>query len=164
MVAEPDNGERMYRLLQVPPEASAQQIRRAYRRLAHDMHPDTNPEDPEASRRFREITEAYELLSSPERRASYDRQRGPTKAPRPWPTRTDVGVSPVPGAARHAGWVATSGPTFIGAGPVSVGPVPLIAGPVRVTPPRGTTDDHAPATARDIARLLAAIWASRRRL
>ena len=73
----------MYRRLQVTPEATAQQIRRAYRRLAHDVHPDANPEDPQASRRFQEITEAYEILSSPERRAVYDQARqytGTTRA------------------------------------------------------------------------------------
>ncbi|HEV2369102.1 MAG TPA: J domain-containing protein [Acidimicrobiales bacterium] len=81
MTDDLSNGDRMYRRLQVPPEASAQQIRRSYRRLAHEIHPDTHPDDPEASRRFREITEAYDILGSPERRATYDRARRSSAPP-----------------------------------------------------------------------------------
>src|SRR5579862_2762748 len=77
MPSDPSSGDRMYRRLDVAPEASAEQIGRAYRRLAHDLHPDTHPEKPDAATRFREITEAYEILSDPARRARYDRSRQP---------------------------------------------------------------------------------------
>ena len=61
-----------YELLEVPRDASAEDIKRAYRRLARELHPDTNP-DPAATDRFKEITVAYEVLSDPEKRQRYDR-------------------------------------------------------------------------------------------
>jgi molecular chaperone DnaJ len=61
-----------YALLEVPRDASADDIKRAYRRLARQLHPDTNP-DPAAEERFKEITVAYEVLSDPEKRQRYDR-------------------------------------------------------------------------------------------
>ena len=62
----------LYARLEVDPLASHEQIVAAYRRLAHRVHPDAHPDDPEAPRRFREITEAYVMLSDPARRAGYD--------------------------------------------------------------------------------------------
>lgn len=62
-----------YAVLGVPPEASREQIKRRFRNLARDSHPDANPGDPEAEARFRDIAEAYEVLSDPQRRAAYDR-------------------------------------------------------------------------------------------
>jgi len=70
-----------YRVLQVAPDASNEEIKRAYRRLAREHHPDVNPGDGEAERRFKEINEAYQVLSDPESRRAYDR-RG-QRAPRP---------------------------------------------------------------------------------
>ena len=52
--------------LEVSPGASHDEIARAYRRLAHDAHPDAHPGDPDTARRVREITEAYEVLGNPE--------------------------------------------------------------------------------------------------
>jgi hypothetical protein len=128
------DGEGLYRLLNVPPGASRAEISRAYRRLAQATHPDTHPDDADAPGRFLAITEAYEILSDPQRRGRYDRD-----PPRP--------VSPLPGQAagpkpaRPAGPVpavaflepgAPVGPTVIGApstGPS--GPTPLVVGPLR---------------------------------
>jgi len=62
-----------YEALGVPRDASQEEIKRAFRRLARETHPDANPGDPAAEARFREIAEAYEVLSDPRRRASYDR-------------------------------------------------------------------------------------------
>ncbi|MCB0996192.1 MAG: molecular chaperone DnaJ [Acidimicrobiales bacterium] len=62
-----------YELLGVSRSASAEDIKRAYRRKAREAHPDANPDDPTAEDRFKEIARAYEVLSDPERRASYDR-------------------------------------------------------------------------------------------
>lgn len=62
-----------YELLGVARGASSEEIKRQFRKLARQTHPDANPGDPEAEARFREIAEAYEVLSDPERRARYDR-------------------------------------------------------------------------------------------
>jgi len=62
-----------YKVLGVERTASAEDIRTAYRRLAKQWHPDTNPDKPEAEARFKAISAAYALLSDPEQRARYDR-------------------------------------------------------------------------------------------
>lgn len=62
-----------YDVLGVSRDATAEEIKKAFRRLARDTHPDANPDDPQAEARFREIAEAYEVLSDPNRRAAYDR-------------------------------------------------------------------------------------------
>jgi len=62
-----------YEILGVPRDADAEAIKRAYRKLALRYHPDRNPDDPQAAERFREATEAYEVLRDPEKRARYDR-------------------------------------------------------------------------------------------
>ncbi len=61
-----------YEVLGVPRGASESEIKKAYRRLARDHHPDANPGDPGAEERFKELTEAYEVLSSREARQAYD--------------------------------------------------------------------------------------------
>ena len=71
-----------YETLGVPPDATAAQIKKAYRRQARKYHPDSNPGDPDAEARFKEVTRAYEVLSDPDRRARYDRT-GDTSAPAP---------------------------------------------------------------------------------
>lgn len=62
-----------YEILGVERNASLDQIKRAFRRLARRYHPDVNPDDPGAEARFREIAEAYSVLGDPDRRAEYDR-------------------------------------------------------------------------------------------
>jgi molecular chaperone DnaJ len=62
-----------YEVLGVSREATQEEIKRAYRRLAHQYHPDKNPGDKSSEERFKELSEAYEVLSSPEKRAAYDR-------------------------------------------------------------------------------------------
>jgi DnaJ-class molecular chaperone len=52
-----------YRVLGLDPDASADEIRQAYRRKAHEFHPDRNPEDPRAEERFKKLSEAYQILT-----------------------------------------------------------------------------------------------------
>ncbi|HUI03137.1 MAG TPA: molecular chaperone DnaJ [Acidimicrobiales bacterium] len=62
-----------YALLGVGPDASDEDIKRAYRRMARELHPDSTGGDSAAEARFKEVTRAYEVLRDPERRARYDR-------------------------------------------------------------------------------------------
>lgn len=62
-----------YDILGVSRGASSDEIKKAYRKLAHQYHPDKNPGDRSAEERFKEISEAYEILGHPEKRQAYDR-------------------------------------------------------------------------------------------
>ena len=73
-------GRDYYEVLGVSPQATAEEIKQAYRRLARESHPDRNPDDPGAEERFKELAAAYEVLSDAERRANYDRY-GTAEAP-----------------------------------------------------------------------------------
>lgn len=62
-----------YAILGVSERATADEIRKAYRKLAKELHPDARPDDKAAEERFKEVTQAFKLLSDPEQRARYDR-------------------------------------------------------------------------------------------
>src|SRR6266498_184311 len=62
-----------YKILGVDRKASEDEIRKAYRKLAMQYHPDRNPNDKQAEDRFKEINEAYQVLSDQKKRAYYDR-------------------------------------------------------------------------------------------
>src|SRR6201987_190681 len=62
-----------YEVLGVARDASEQQIKKSFRTLARELHPDVNAHDPDAEEKFKEAAEAYEILSDADRRALYDR-------------------------------------------------------------------------------------------
>src|SRR5437660_2946886 len=83
-----------YEVLGVKPDASADDIRKAYRKLAKQFHPDLNPGKPEAEARFKAVSAAYDLISDPEKRGRYDRGEmgGRDAAP---PARQSTGTPPL---------------------------------------------------------------------
>ena len=73
MAGRPD----YYKILGVGKNASDEEIKKAYRKLARQYHPDRNPGDKKAEERFKEISQAHDVLSDPEKRKTYDRGQGP---------------------------------------------------------------------------------------
>jgi molecular chaperone DnaJ len=72
-MARPATPRDPYEVLGVPRSADDAQIKKAFRTLARELHPDVNTDDPLAEEKFKEAAEAYEILSDPDRRATYDR-------------------------------------------------------------------------------------------
>ncbi|MGA7874153.1 MAG: DnaJ domain-containing protein [Desulfoferrobacter sp.] len=64
-----------YKTLGVPTDASTEEIKKVYRKLALETHPDRNPDDPTAEERFKKISEAYGVLTDSQKRAQYDQYR-----------------------------------------------------------------------------------------
>lgn len=62
----------LYQVLGIPRTATAEEIKKAYRKLARKHHPDLNPNNTDAKKKFQEINEANEVLSDPESRKKYD--------------------------------------------------------------------------------------------
>jgi molecular chaperone DnaJ len=76
MAARPDH----YKTLGVDKKASAEEIKKAYRKLARQYHPDRNPGDKQAEERFKEVSQAHDVLGDPEKRKQYDSGTGPFAA------------------------------------------------------------------------------------
>ena len=68
-----------YKILGVKPDASEADIKKAFRKLAKDNHPDAHPGDKKAEARFKEVSQAHEVLSKPEKRKQYDQMREAAK-------------------------------------------------------------------------------------
>src|SRR4051794_38824986 len=62
-----------YGVLGVDRKATTEEIKKAYRKLARQYHPDRNPDDPKAEERFKEIQSAYDIVGDPDKRKQYDR-------------------------------------------------------------------------------------------
>lgn len=98
-----------YEVLGVPRSATREDIQRAYRRLARTYHPDLNP-DPAAAERFKEITEAYNVLSDPQQRRRYDafgeqfRQVPEDVDPEEWRARQRAREREAAGGGRRGAW------------------------------------------------------------
>ena len=71
----------LYEILGVQSDADAVTLKRRYRELARELHPDKTGGDPKKERRFKEVAAAYAILSDPSRRSAYDRERGSGKVP-----------------------------------------------------------------------------------
>lgn len=68
-----------YKILGVAETADVDHIKKAYRKLVKECHPDTHPGDTKAEERFKQLSEAYAVLSDEEKRDKYDRERGARK-------------------------------------------------------------------------------------
>jgi curved DNA-binding protein CbpA len=118
----------LYELLGVPRGASGEEITRAWRRRAAAEHPDRQPRDAAAPARFRALTEAYQVLGDPARRAAYDRTRG--NQPGPGAAAAESPAAGAPARRPHGNSVPV---TVRRAGRVPQ--APLRAGPVWVEIP-----------------------------
>jgi molecular chaperone DnaJ len=81
----------LYESLGVPKNASQDEIKKAYRKLVRQYHPDKNPGDAAAEARFKELQAAYDILSDPEKRKQYDTFGSANGRPGPGPTNFDFG-------------------------------------------------------------------------
>src|SRR6478672_1979492 len=63
----------LYQQLGIKRGASEAEVKKAYRKLAKELHPDRNKDNPKAAERFSKVTQAYDILSDKDRRAKYDR-------------------------------------------------------------------------------------------
>src|SRR5258705_10788980 len=73
MATRPD----YYKTLGVDKKASPEEIKKAYRKLARKYHPDRNPDDKQAEERFKEVSQAHDVLGDPDKRKQYDTGTGP---------------------------------------------------------------------------------------
>ena len=64
--------EDYYQILNIKRDASPEEIKKAYRKLARKYHPDVNPGDKQSEERFKKISQAYDVLSDPKKREIYD--------------------------------------------------------------------------------------------
>ena len=95
-----------YAVLGVSKDASAAEIKKAYRKLAQKHHPDANKGDKAAEERFKEVGQAYGVLSDPKKRAEYDEARRGSRRSRPRTRRSRAAGGPR--RTRPASWGRTA--------------------------------------------------------
>lgn len=82
MARRPKEFKDYYSILKVSPDSTQEELKKSFRKLAFELHPDHNPNDPEGEERFKEVTEAYGVLSDPLKKKEYDRFRSDFQAGR----------------------------------------------------------------------------------
>jgi DnaJ-class molecular chaperone len=103
-----------YDVLQIDPKATPDEIKRAFRRLSMDLHPDKNGNSEESKRAFQEINEAYNVLSDPEKRGTYD-----------FELQMGIGGHRMHNMHHHMGGMGPMGMGPMGMGPMGMGINPL---------------------------------------
>jgi curved DNA-binding protein len=95
-----EKGRNYYQILGVSRSATNEEIKKSFRKLARQYHPDVNPDDRQAEEKFKDINEAYDVLSDEAKRADYDALLSgrPNRRPRPSPPRSNAsyGTAPPP--------------------------------------------------------------------
>lgn len=99
-----------YEILGVPRSASADEVKKAYRKLAKQYHPDRNPGDKAAEARFKEVQSAYDILGEPEKRKAYDQWGHAGVGTGGPPPGGNAGWRAGPGGQRVYTWRAGGGP------------------------------------------------------
>src|SRR5450432_1466131 len=92
-----------YKILGVSKDADQKEVRKAYRKLARKYHPDVNPGDTAAEEQFKEMNEANEVLSDPEKRKKYDEMSNYYQQYGQWPGAGGTGSAPGDGGAYRGG-------------------------------------------------------------
>ena len=136
----------LYQLLGVPLGASGGEITRAWRRRAAAEHPDRRPGDAAAPARFRALTEAYQVLGDPARRAAYDRSLGDQPLP-------GAAAAEGPAAGPPARWPQGSGVPVAVRRAGRMPEPPLRAGPVWVEVPGEVSSAGQRTAEDDVVRL-----------
>lgn len=98
-----------YKVLGVGKEASQEEIKKAYRKLARKLHPDLNPNDEEAKKKFQQLNEANEVLSDPEKRKKYDQYGKDWPHAHEYENARQSGGAGFGGGQDYAGWQQYTG-------------------------------------------------------
>ena len=102
-----------YHILEVPPSATPHDVKKAYRRLALQYHPDKNPDNEAAESHFKEIQEAYHILSDPGRRSAYNQRRWYRYHTAPVAEEVETAAMIIQKASKLGRYIGTIDPAFL---------------------------------------------------